>query len=61
MIPHKIYEEERFYEKTKELKERFVDGSPNSVYLDRKEGEDTNVPIDGLSVYIDQTWDVIRN
>ena len=59
MIPHKIYEEERFYEKTTELKGRFVDGSENMVYLERK-GDD-NIPIDGLSVYIDQTWDVIRN
>ena len=59
MIPHKIYEEERFFEKTKELKERFVDGSEKSVYLERKIND--NIPIDGLSVYIDQTWDVIRN
>jgi len=62
MIPHKIYEEERFHEKTKLLKGRFenLDGSGDSVYLPRQ-GEDDNIPIDGLSVFIDQTWEVIRN
>jgi hypothetical protein len=39
MIPHKIYEEERFFEKTKELKGRFVDGSENMVFLERKGDE----------------------
>lgn len=58
MIPHKIYEEERFIEKCNELKGRFDKNAENSVFpkLDSK-----NVPIDGLSVFIDQTWEVIRN
>ena len=58
MIPHKIYEEERFYEKCNELKGRFDVNASNSLY-DKNSAK--NVPIDGLPVFIDQTWEVIRS
>jgi protein SEY1 len=51
MLPHKIYQEEKFYEKTTELKNRFVVGAENSLFL--SDSEEKNVPMDGLTFFID--------
>jgi protein SEY1 len=59
MLPHKIYQEEKFYEKTRELKSRFVVGAENSLFL--SDSEEKNVPMDGLTFFIDQAWETIRH
>ena len=58
LLPHKIWAEPQFVEHCATLKQRFVVGSENSLFLD--DAEEQNVPMDGLSCYISQTWDVIR-
>lgn len=37
MMPHKMYQEEQFYEKAKELKGRFAVGATNSLFLNDSE------------------------
>lgn len=48
-----------FYEKTKELKSRFEVTSPTSLFLG--DSEQKNVPLDGLHVYIDKSWESIKD
>lgn len=57
MIPHKVYQEDSFFNKCKELRERFNENAVDTLFpnLDEK-----NVPIDGLAIYIDHTWEKIR-
>ena len=57
MIPHKVYKEEQFFEKCKELRNRFDEKAENTLFpnLDEK-----NVPMDGLPLYIESTWEKIR-
>ena len=57
MLPHKIYEEERFIESTKALRTRFDPSANNTLFptTDMK-----SVPMDGLSIFIEQTWEKIR-
>ena len=57
MLPHKIYEEEKFYEKCGELKNRFNINNENTLFPTKIQ---KNVPIDGLSLFIDKTWEKIR-
>jgi len=57
MIPHKIYEEEKFVEKCKELRTRFDVGQANTLFPSL---ESKNVPMDGLAIFIDNTWEKIR-
>jgi hypothetical protein len=57
MLPHKIYEEEKFYEKGKELKKRFDIAAPNTLFPTK---DCKNVPMDGLALFIDNTWEKIR-
>lgn len=57
MLPHKIYEEEKFYEKAKELKGRFDIKASNTLFPTQ---EGKNTPMDGLSIFIDKTWEKIR-
>lgn len=59
MMPHKIYQEDQFIEKAKDLKNRFVVGAENSLFLE--DAEQKNLPMDALPVYIDQSWDTIKN
>jgi hypothetical protein len=33
MMPHKLHQEERFYEKARQLKDRFVVGAADSLFL----------------------------
>jgi len=58
MLPHKNYEEEKFVEGCEKLRARFDIENPDTLYPKNSE---KNIPIDGLSVFIDQTWEVIRN
>ena len=46
MMPHKIYQEEQFFKKGEELRNRFQVGAENALYLNN---DSKNVPIDGLS------------
>ena len=61
MMPNKIYEEDKFVAKCLELKDRF------RLVPENKElktlfpnSQDKNVPMDGLHVFFEQTWSVIR-
>lgn len=62
-LPHKKFEEAKFNEETKALRERFyLDTShPKSIFLPRTDNTEPPLPIDGLSIFYSQTWDVIRN
>ncbi|CDW88237.1 uncharacterized protein STYLEM_17355 [Stylonychia lemnae] len=57
MIPHKIYQEPQFIAKCGELRDRFDVHAPNTLFPTL---DDKNVPMDGLSIYIDSTWEKIR-
>lgn len=57
MIPHKIYEEEKFFEKCKQLITRFDLDAADTLFPSL---ESKNVPMDGLSIFIDNTWEKIR-
>ena len=57
MIPHKIYQEPQFLEKCGELRDRFNDKAINTLFPTL---EDKNVPMDGLPLYIENTWEKIR-
>lgn len=52
MFPHKEFEEEKFIEKAALLKKRFTTTHENALL---KVGA-SNVPIDAVSVFLDQTW-----
>lgn len=59
MMPHKIFEEQRFIEKAKELRDRFEVGSADSLFL--SDAEQKNVPMDGMPIFIERSWAAIRN
>jgi hypothetical protein len=59
MLPHKIFQEDNFYKKAAELKLRFTVGAEDSLYL--PDSEEKNVPMDGLTFFIEQAWDTIRH
>jgi hypothetical protein len=58
MLPHKIFEEEKFYEKCKELRGRLNSEAQDSLFPKSEDGK--NVPMDGLSLFMSHTWDKIR-
>lgn len=64
LMPHKLYCEDQFVEKCKELKEKFTAGSENNFFpeiaSDAGQGAKA-VPIDGLSYFIDTTWAIIKD
>jgi len=49
-MPHKVYFEEDFNTKCAELKQRFLPDSDNPIYPPSTE---KNVPLDGMSFFID--------
>lgn len=59
MMPHKVFEEEKFFESAKNLRTRFEIGASNSLFLSN--AEQKNVPMDGVSIFIEQSWGVIRS
>lgn len=58
MLPHKVFQEDQFNVKAAQLKARFDASAENNVF---PKSENKNLPLDGLQVFIDQTWDIIRN
>jgi protein SEY1 len=60
MLPHKIYEEEKFYEKAKELRDRFDSKAKDSLFPTLG-AEGKNVPMDGLALFVGHTWEKIRD
>lgn len=59
MLPHKLYQEDLFIEKCKQLRSRFDDTQEDSLFPKVEVGK--SIPLDGLSIYIENTWDKIRN
>jgi hypothetical protein len=58
MIPHKMFEEDKFYQKCKQLRGRFENDAPATLFPAPNQRK--NVPIDGLSLFISHTWEKIR-
>ncbi len=58
MLPHKIYEEDKFYEKCKELRARLDAKASNTLFPKPEDAK--NVPMDGLSLFMSHTWEKIR-
>lgn len=59
MMPHKIFEEQKFYDKAKELRNRFEVKNPSTLFL--SDAEQKNIPIDGMPIFIERSWTIIRN
>lgn len=59
MMPHKIFEPDAFTQKALELKGRFDRNNAETLFLVSQ--TEQNVPIDGLPVFVEQTWGVIRS
>ena len=63
-MPHKVFCAEQFEQDAMKLKGRFNVNSQDSLYPEIPQNADSGgkaVPIDGLSIFIDSTWDVIKN
>jgi len=58
-MPHKIFEEQKFLEKARELKQRFDVHSSNTYFL--SDAEQKNVPMDGMPIFIEKSWSIIRS
>ena len=58
MMPHKIFQPDEFSAKAGELRGRFALDAADTLFLTTP--EDDGVPIDGLPVFVEQTWEVIR-
>jgi hypothetical protein len=59
MLPHKVFEEEKFLLKAKELRGRFDTSVSDTLFPVVAEGK--NVPMDGLAMFVSHTWDKIKN
>ena len=59
MFPHKIYLPDDFAAKATELRNRFSVDAADTLFLPTP--MDDGVPIDGLPVFVEKTWDVIRD
>ncbi len=59
MMPHKIFEADAFAQKARDLRQRFNLNDPETLFILTE--EETNVPIDGMPVFVEQTWGVIRS
>ncbi len=58
MLPHKIFEEDKFYLKCKELRDRLDSKASNTLFPKPEDAK--NVPLDGLSLFMSNTWEKIR-
>jgi hypothetical protein len=58
-MPHKIFEEEKFLTKAKELRNRFDIKAVDALFL--SDAEQKNVPMDGVPIFIERSWAIIRN
>jgi len=59
-MPNKVWLEEKFIEKAGQLKARFTHADPQTL-LPVQGQKGTTVPLDGLCMFLQQTWDVIKN
>ena len=57
MLPHKVYEEDKFFSETKVLRSRFDIENEKTLF---PSSDVKSVPMDGLPIFIDQTWEKIR-
>jgi hypothetical protein len=57
MLPNKLFLEDKFIEGCLQLKQRFDVGAKNTLFPGI---ESKNVPMDGLTVFIDKTWEKIK-
>lgn len=57
-MPHKNFQEKEFNEKALEMAETFSLDNQKGVFTDK---DPSRVPIDGLSVYVQQTWQSIKD
>ena len=60
MMPHKIFREEDFFATGRELKARFDKNAENTLF-DSTTDDGLKVPIDGMPIYVGQTWSVIKD
>ena len=58
VLPHKIFEEEKFIHDCKDLRMRFSESHEKSLFP--KNGE-KNTPMDGLPTFINTTWEKIKS
>ena len=58
MLPHKIFEPDAFEQSCKDLRARFQIGADNTLFLE--DSQQKNLPIDGIPMFVEQTWKVIR-
>lgn len=59
-LPNKIFQEEEFFSEATKLRGRFDIETPDSLFL-RSETQDSNLPIDAVPVFVEKSWEVIRN
>lgn len=57
MLPHKLYQKQEFEDEGQKLRQRFSPEDINTIF---PTSEPQNVPIDGLSVFIENIWKCIR-
>jgi len=56
-----MYEEERFLQKCASLKEKFQPNAKDSLFERSQIGHGDKVPMDGLALFIDKTWETIKS
>ena len=59
-MPNKVWLEDKFIEKAGQLKERFTHASAETL-LPAQGQKGSTIPLDGLCMFLQQTWDVIKN
>ena len=57
-LAHKKYQKDEFAKGTKELRGKFESGN---LFVSSAGEHEEVVPIDGLGIFLKQSWDVIRN
>ena len=53
-LPHKIFQEEQFFQQVEALKHRFTDPDNSSYLWDKAVSPD--IPADGFGHYLEQIW-----
>ena len=57
-LPHKMFQPDAFNQACLDLRTRFQVDATNTLFL--SDSEQKNVPVDGVPIFISQTWEVIR-
>jgi hypothetical protein len=60
-LPHKIFQAEQFMKSCLSLKSRFLDHESNDNLFKGRGDPKVRIPIDGLALFIDKTWEKIRS